>query len=306
MEIFAFTANDGRKLKARKWLPQNEIKAILIGCHGSIEHSARYDEFGEYLAENGIAFFMHDYRNHGLSLNENGEFGFFLEEGKGGFLQLLSDMEVFLNTVKTAYPDKDFYLFGHSMGSYLARLFMKQQEESFKGLILSGTADLGFLEPALVHMIASLFRKNNKKPSKFVHTLLFGTLNSRIGKTKTPSDFICTDEGVIQRYLDDPLCGYVVSAEYIAEMMWATRKSCTEEFYSLKDKKKPIFIFAGELDPCAGKGGKASEKTAENYKKYGQESVLSVIFPEMRHEILNEPAVKADAFQMIKEFVVKN
>ena len=71
--------------------------------------------------------------------------------------------------------------------------------------------------------------------------MLFGTLNSRIGKTKTPSDFICTDESVIQRYLDDPLCGYVVSAEYIAEMMWATRKSCTEEYYSLKDKKKPIF-----------------------------------------------------------------
>ena len=52
-------------------------------------------------------------------------------------------------------------------------------------------------------------------------------------------------------------------------------------------KNLPIHICAGEMDPV-GNYGKAPKSVYEDYKKAGIKDVTLKLYPEDRHEILNE------------------
>src|SRR5574344_598802 len=74
------------------------------------------------------------------------------------------------------------------------------------------------------------------------------------------------------------------------------------------DKTKPIYIFSGENDPVGGKKAVNAKKLEEMYKKLGVKDVNLKIYPDCRHEILNEinnKEVYADMLAAIDKICVK-
>ena len=300
MKEFDFLATDGFLLHGYCWPADGQPEALLILCHGAVEHAQRYAPFAKWLAERGVCVYSHDYRNHANSAREGQ--GYFLKEGRGGFSRLVEDVAVLLCRAQKEVPDTPVFLFGHSMGSYVARLAMKKNEEKCSGLMLCGTGDMGRLEPTAVRTLARFANRVNTRPSPMMHKLFFGTLNKRVGKTQSDSDFISTDRAVIDKYLADPWCGYTVSAEYVYELTGGVLAACKKEAYDLKDKEKQILIIAGELDPCAGKKAKASLRVAQKYRAAGSRRVKHMVYPKMRHELLNEP-VKEQVYEQLYAFM---
>ena len=112
------------------WIP-DEVRAAVQLTHGMAEHIDRYAGFARRLAENGFLVYGMDLAGHGKSIGEDAPKGYFCE--KNGWDALIQDMRTLYDTVKKDYPGVPFILFGHSMGSFLARTYAGRDGKDMNG-----------------------------------------------------------------------------------------------------------------------------------------------------------------------------
>ena len=67
------------------------------------------------------------------------------------------------------------------------------------------------------------------------------------------------------------------------------------------DKNLPVLFIAGEGDPV-GDYGKGVQKAAEAFRSVGMENVTLKLYPEARHEILNE-LNKQEVYRDVSEWM---
>ena len=131
------SATGNCQCRYRMWIP-DEVRAAVQLTHGMAEHIDRYDEFARYLAENGVLVYGQDHAGHGKSVGEGMPKGFFAEQN--GWDALVQDMRTLHDLVKKDYPSIPFILFGHSMGSFLARTYAGRDGKDFDAYVFCGTA----------------------------------------------------------------------------------------------------------------------------------------------------------------------
>ena len=142
-ENYTFKSTDerGTTIHAVKWTPENgDIKAAIQLNHGMIEYIERYSEFAEYLADRGFVVMGHDHIGHGESVETHDDWGI-IHTGTPSDT-LVEDMFTNYKIIKDQYPDVPFFIFGHSMGSYLLRKFLCTKAPELKGVngaIICGT-----------------------------------------------------------------------------------------------------------------------------------------------------------------------
>ena len=117
---FYFDSQGAGKIRCRSWLPQGEPRAVVQLVHGIAEHVDRYDHFARFLTEQGFAVVAEDHMGHGKSINNGGIQGYF----HGGWFAAVADTCHLLELTREAYPDIPYSLFGHSMGSFMARTIL--------------------------------------------------------------------------------------------------------------------------------------------------------------------------------------
>jgi alpha-beta hydrolase superfamily lysophospholipase len=282
----SFTASDSKEVFYHKWEPKNkEFDKVLLLIHGSVEHGKRYDEFARLLNENGYLVVAPDHRGHGLTAQHHGVFSHF----EDGYERVIQDIIDLNSLVDKKYEGSKKYIFGHSLGSFLTRKFISLKGGEFEKAIISGSswgndieAKGGMFFSKLLGLILGL-----NKPNKFYNDFFWGVLNSKIKNRKTTVDFISRDEKVVEDYLNDDLCGRVMTIGFGIEMtriLLDIRK--TSVFENTPNKLK-ILLASGTEDPLSNKG-KDIEKIAQMYRKNGLEDVKVKLYQGARHEILNE------------------
>ena len=123
---FYFDSRGAGKIRCRGWLPQGEPRAVVQLVHGIAEHVDRYDGFARFLTEHGFAVVAEDHMGHGKSINGEGIQGYF----HGGWFAAVADTCHLLELTREAYPDIPYILFGHSMGSFMARTILCKYPDS--------------------------------------------------------------------------------------------------------------------------------------------------------------------------------
>ncbi len=120
-ENFNFLSSDNKtKINACKWYKENtKYKAIVELNHGMIEYIDRYDEFARYLAENDFLVIGHDHLGHGNSVENDSDLGYF---GKHPSKLVINDM--YKLRKKFFKEDIPYFILGHSMGSYMLRMYL--------------------------------------------------------------------------------------------------------------------------------------------------------------------------------------
>ena len=269
-----------------RWVPQGEPKAVVQVVHGIAEFVERYDAFASYLNARGILVVAEDHMGHGQSINGDGIQGYF----HGGWFSAVKDTVQLMKDTMVEHPGVPYILFGHSMGSFMARTVLTDYPDcGIAGAVICGTAwQPTFALPALVKVIDGICKKDGEeKPNEKLQKMVFGSYNSKIEHPRTEYDWLSRDKRIVDFYIEHPLCGFTVSAGLLREMMKGIHHIQKKENLGKMKKELPVFFIAGGDDPV-GSYGKGIHKCVEEFKKAGMENVSCRVYPLCRHEILNE------------------
>ena len=191
--------------------------------------------------------------------------------------------------VAERFPGKPYILFGHSMGSFLARTYLIQYKSGLDGAIISGT---GQQSRALVTggrlMSALEMRRHGATyKSTLLNNMAFGSYTKKLGHVRTPSDWLSRDESVVDQYIEDPLSGFVPSAGLLHDMMEGIEFISKPKNIAKMKKDLPILFFSGDCDPV-GEQGRGVTRAYKAFRKAGMTSVTMKLYHGGRHEMLNE------------------
>lgn len=274
------------KIHACRWTPEAEVKAVLQIVHGIAEYVERYEDFANYLNGLGILVVAEDHMGHGQSINNGGLQGYF----HGGWFAAVADTYQLLKDTKGEFPEVPYILFGHSMGSFMARTILcKYPDSGIDAAIICGTGwQPAFALPALAKVIDAVAKKNGEeKPNETLQNLVFGSYNKKVEHPRTPYDWLTRDKAQVDAYIAHPLCGFTVSAGLLRDLMLGMAYIERKDSLSAMKKDLPVFFIAGGDDPV-GAYGKGVEQAAEAFRKAGMTDVSVRLYPLGRHEILNE------------------
>ena len=285
---FYFNSSTGKnKIHARMCVPDAEPRAIVQIIHGIAEYIDRYDEFMSFLADNGIIAVGTDHLGHGKSIESEEQTGFFAYDN--GWDYVVRDEEVLRLAMHENYPELPIIVFGHSMGSFMARTLLIRYPDAFNAAIISGTGNQG---AALVNgglfmgnLVTGL--KGAHHYSKFLNNLAFGSYNKIYDNPKTEYDWLSRDEANVQKYIDDPLCGFIPSCSLFRDMMTGVKFITNKKNLTAMNKDMPVYFISGDMDPV-GECGKGVQKAYNNFLEAGMKDVSIKLYPGGRHEMLNE------------------
>ncbi|NOZ21524.1 MAG: alpha/beta hydrolase [Planctomycetes bacterium] len=128
MEIGSYTTSDGRTLRYREWRPEG-YEALVVNLHGIQSHSGWFAGSCEHLARNGARVVSVDRRGSGLNEEDRGH-------APGG-RQLLDDLKVIVEQLRSEDPGKRMHLLGVCWGGKLAAALAGLHPELVDSLMLS-------------------------------------------------------------------------------------------------------------------------------------------------------------------------
>ena len=283
---FYFDSVGGGKIHGCRWTPEGEVKAIVQIVHGIAEYVERYDDFANYLNRQGILVVAEDHMGHGKSICDVTPIGCF----SGGWFAAVEDSCRLMQDTMKEFPQVPFVLFGHSMGSFMARTILaKYPESGIAAAIICGTAwQPTFAMPAMVALMNAVCKRGNEQePNEKLDKLVFGGYNGRIKGARTSKDWLTRDEAIVDRYVADDRCGFVASSGLMRDMMVGIHYIQQKKNLANMKKYLPVLFIAGEADPV-GNFGKGVKQAHAAFEKAGMVSATLKLYPECRHEILNE------------------
>ena len=285
-EQYEVVASDGVVIRGQRWLPDGEARAVVQIAHGMAEHSARYERFAQELNAAGYAVYANDHRGHGRTA-EGGVLGHFADDD--GWTRVVDDLLQVTRRAQAEVPGRPVVLLGHSMGSLLVRTFAAQHGDLLAGLIVSGTpADPGLLGRVGRQVARAEGRlRGRTHASKLLDTMSFGAFNKQFAPARTDFDWLSRDEAAVDDYVADPLCGFVCTAAFYADMLGGLRLVNRRSFAADTPSDLPVLIISGEADP-AGDNGKGVRPVADLLRGVGVHDVTLTLYPGARHEILHE------------------
>ena len=102
-----FSTSDGVSLPLRRWLPEDDPKAVIVALHGFNDYGNAFADIGAFMAGHGIAVLAYDQRGFGAA-PEPGVWA--------GTEKLTADFRDFLAAARAAYPGLPVHALGDSMG----------------------------------------------------------------------------------------------------------------------------------------------------------------------------------------------
>ncbi|MCI7096794.1 MAG: alpha/beta hydrolase [Clostridiales bacterium] len=283
---FFFKSGSGARLHGCRWTPDSQVRAVLQIVHGIAEYVERYDGFANFLNRQGILVVAEDHMGHGKSISQECPQGYFA----GGWQTAVDDTYRLTRDTMAEFRDVPFILFGHSMGSFMARTILaKYPDSGITAAVICGTG----WQPAPVlaagkAACALVCRaKGERAPSPLLQAMAFGTYNRKVEHPRTPYDWLSRDNSVVNAYKADPLCGFTPTAGLMRDMMEGIAYIQREENLAKMGKALPVLFIAGGDDPV-GSYGAGVRTAAEAFRKAGMERVDVRIYPLCRHELLNE------------------
>ncbi|MBO5137611.1 MAG: alpha/beta fold hydrolase [Spirochaetaceae bacterium] len=277
--------SDGLELKVVLFVPDSEPKYLMQISHGMAEHKERYFHFMEHLTAQGFAVAIHDHRGHGESILCPEDLGYFYDQN--GFA-IVEDLHQITLSLKEMFPTIPIILFGHSMGSLVARNYVKGHDSDIDKLIICGAPGKNPLTGValiLVSFLKMIYGERHR--STFLQNMAFGSYNKQVGQEDLDNAWLCCNTEMVKKYNEDNLCGYTFTLNGFRNLFMLLKSTYSKKGWKLNNKDLPILFVAGECDPVI-LGEKSWIQAQEFMRQTGYKSVDGILYKDMRHEILNE------------------
>ncbi|MBL1101892.1 alpha/beta hydrolase [Streptomyces coffeae] len=288
------TTPDGVRIATYTWLPEGRApRAIVQIAHGAAEHAQRYDRFARFLSGHGYAVVASDHRGHGATaaftggLGVVGGVGVVGEEGDS-WRAIVSDLRAIGARARAEHPGLPLVLFGHSLGSMLARDCAQEYGAELAGLILSGTFRTlpGVeIEDAMARIGEEIAAGGRSAPSAFTPSL-FASFNDPYERG-TGFEWLSRDAAEVAAYAADDRCGFAFSAGLALDWVRAVRKINDPRQQARIPAGLPVHLVVGTEDPCNQRMTLVYE-LLEDFRSIGTRELSWRGYQGARHEILNE------------------
>lgn len=300
-----FLSSDGKtKIHVNKWTPENTyVRGVIQIAHGVAEYGYRYHHFAEFLCDQGFVVVANDHLGHGNSIIPDKPRLYFGENE--GWWYVVDDMEKLRCKTAQEYPGRPYFLFGHSMGSFLSRSYLIRYPGQMDGCILCGTGHPSKVTILGGKVVSGVERKRlgAEKFSALTDQLAFGSYNKKFAPSRTQVDWVSANEENVDAYVKDPLCGGETTVGLFQELLFGLRFITKQTNINKMNKNQPILFIAGKNDPV-GNMGKGVQKAYRCFQKAGIKDVELKLYEEMRHEILNEKR-REEVYKDIMEWLNK-
>lgn len=262
---FSIPTDDGHVIRGVTWSSTGIPTAQVLIAHGRSEHARRYRAAAQTLAEAGFRVHAIDHRGHGASALQAGTLGDF---GPRGFDAVVDDLAITCRVIRAQGPEVPLMLFAHSMGSFAAQYFVLDHSALVDGVVLSGTAAVDLRDPRRSGALATDF-------------------NAGIPEPRTACDWLSRDPAVVDAYLADPLCGFLLTPESTASIYARAGRTADEEAYRGVRKSLPLALITGDRDPV-NHFLEWFDPLARRLRGFGFTDVSTYVYGGARHEPLNE------------------
>ncbi len=270
---FTFIDPDGFKIFVRKWvpLPGVQLKAVVQIVHGAAEHSLRYERPAKFLNRDGYIVYANDHRGHWKTAVTVEKAGFAGEDGWNG---IVKDVKQLTDIIKKENPNLPVFLFGHSMGSLISQHYIQQWGSGLKGVVLCGSSGGRTDLDSVISKLEAKPREEHQRPAG--------------PRTLQQFDWLTRDKAEVQKYIDDPWCGFTFTRGFVLDMFRAMREGWKPENEARIPRELPIYVISGDQDPTAGENTTSIRALVERYQALGIGDVTFKIYAGAHHELLNE------------------
>jgi alpha-beta hydrolase superfamily lysophospholipase len=240
------------------WLPDDDVKAVLLVVHGLGEHSGRYMNVVNHFVPLGYAVYGLDHIGHGRS------------DGIREFVERWDDftdtLTIFYGMITAWHGGKPIFLLGHSMGGAITAYHLLDHQADFSGAIISAPA------VKIGDSVSQLTITVGKVLSRLV---------PKMGLIALDVDSISRDPEVVQAYVNDPLVFHgKTPARLAAELLSAMQRISAEA----SKITLPFIVVQGAADTLVDPSG-----AQMLYDEASSEDKTLKIYDGLYHEVFNEP-----------------
>lgn len=253
-----FTGANATQIVYDTWIPDAEPRAVIVLSHGFGEHARRYDHVAQRFGDAGFLTYALDHRGHGRS------------GGKRVYLKDISeytaDFATLVGIADEEHPDLPKIVLGHSMGGAIVFTYGTEHPADYDLMVLSGpaiAAQVG-VSPALARL------------GKTVGAVLPGVPVQELDATA-----VSRDPEVVAAYRADPLVHQGKVPAGVARALLLVGETMPKRANGFT---KPLLVVHGEQDRLIQASG--SEHLVECV---ASEDVHLKVYPELYHEVFNEP-----------------
>lgn len=296
--------NERDEVHAWIYVPAAEPKGIVQVIHGFGEHSRRYLHMIVKFLDAGYIVAADDHVGHGKTALENDTWG---DWGDKGFHTMMEDEHRLKELVCEKYPNLPYFLFGHSMGSFITRDYAAKYGDDLAGITICGTTGVFRGAEDVTKDLEKAVEDGKGKESDASYTAsLMGWMCERCGDVSIGNEWICADPYVQRDHAADPFDAFTrptnnQSMLYFCQMMNAITGP---EWAGKVPKNLPVYNIGGDQDPVGEYGKGIYEVT--NWLCDTGHSVKTKVYSGYRHEIHNYAAIKDEVEAGIIAFMDSN
>ena len=285
---YTFPSRDGiHTLYAEIYTPKiSTAKGIVQLAHGMIDYVGRYKHLIEYLTGEGYILAGNHHLGHGKSVSSAEDYGFFAE--KDGVETLIKDMHTFNRYLRDTFPTLPLVVMGHSMGSFITRLYIEQYPHSLRGAIIHGTSGPNALLPfgsGLAALIGVF--KGPRHRSGMIKKLSFGSYNNKFPKAEGPDAWLTSKIDEVSDRPTNKFTNFTFTVSGYSDLFRMIRECNSDAWFNDYPKELPTLIMSGDMDPV-GAYGKGPDYVYKHLLISGCKSVEIKSYKGARHELFNE------------------
>lgn len=289
---------DGLKINALTICKSEKPKAAILFIHGLCGKVDRMLPSMNHFADKGYVSIGFDMRGHGDSIKAEEDRGYTY---KGGSEAMAKDIECVIEWIQGRHPHTPIFVVAHSMGSLAARTYLKNDDTHISGLVLCGSPSYNLLSPfarIFLHIYNAITGGHNrlKMTQRFTSDLY-----NRDFEEEGFQAWMCSDPKERRKFFEDPECNYTCTTDCSLTLMLLMKETYSKKGWHVANPSLPILFISGENDACMI-SMKRFHQSAGFMNTVGYINVSSIIFPDMRHEVLNEIG-KENAWKCIREFI---
>lgn len=298
-----FPSSNGRdRVTGWIYVPACEPEGIVQLVHGFGEHSRRYFHMIVALMDAGYIVAANDHVGHGATAIDNDTWG---DWGDAGPHTMMEDEKIFHDLVCEKYPNLPYFMFGHSMGSMIARDYSAKYGADLKGAIYCGTLGV-FENTAPVREKLTNLIENGQAHEADPDVLgeLMGWMFARCEEGATlGNEWICHDPYVQKDHAEDPFDAFTHPCHNISVRDFIDMMLCIEgtEWAEKVPTELPILLIAGDEDPV-GTWGEGVYKCSNWLHQTGHK-VITKLYSGYRHEIHNYADLKFEVEECLVEWL---